>query len=301
MALQGGMSVSNPNGNSNSSNAVLGNPLELLNAIIGTVQNSKELQKNAASLDSTDKAIQQRNAYQKGVDKALSEQGYKHGTEAIQSGMNPNDIATHDMMQSQQNVKQNPTSILSNMINPSTNTENPTNNDFGYKPDNPVSAFFNMLGFQPTAEAQVLLTQAASNRQKIAAGQPAEIAVPQAQAAEINQKIAGAVPLQPADIMKLNIDSYSAALKANQEAYANSNAEVANLAKTLEILQQGRSTFSKAFGGSNEAMNHLKSVIAAKTAENQKIGKNQKMLMENAPKVGGNNTQSSGFKVIGVR
>lgn len=186
----------------------------------------------------------------------------------------------------------------------SINTVNIPNkdNNFGYKPDNSVSAFFNMLGITPTPEAQVLLTQAAANRQKIAAGQPAEIAVPQAQAAEIQQKIAGAVPLQPADVVKLNVDTYGAALKANQDAYTNSNTEVANLSKTLDILQQGRSTWGKAFGGNTDIMNQIKAVIAAKTAENQKIGKNQKTLMDNAPSISGEKeNKSSGFKVIGVR
>lgn len=140
------------------------------------------------------------------------------------------------------------------------------------------------------------------NIQRMAAGQPADIAVPLAQAAEINQKIAGAVPLQQKDIVDLNVGTYKAALEANQQAYANSNTEVANLSKTLDILQQGRSTWGKTFGGNTDIMNSLKQVIAAKTLENQKIGKNQKILIDNAPTVAKNSkNESSGFKVIGVR
>lgn len=155
------------------------------------------------------------------------------------------------------------------------------------------------MDLQPEVAAQRLANSA--TMQKLQAGQPAEIALPQAEASEIQQKISGAVPLQPKDIMDLNIASYSAALKANQDAYTNSNAEVKNLTDTLNILQQGRSTWGKAFGGNTEIMEQIKSVIAAKTAENQKIGKNQKVLMDNAPKVGSQESKSSGFKVIGVR
>lgn len=271
-------------------NSVAGNPLDIFKALIDLVGNSNEVVQGANNLDAQGKTQQNQNAYQKGVAKALSEHGYKHGTEALAQGADPNEIASHDMMQPTQ-----PKDVLSSLVNP------PTQNSigFGYQPDNPVSAFFNMLGIQPSPDSQLMMTQSAANRQRIAAGQPAEIAVPQAQAAEINQKIAGAVPLQPADIAKLNIDMYSAALKANQDAYANSNTEVANLTKTLDILQQGRSTFGKAIGGSSDLMNSLKQVIAAKTAQNANIAKNQKILTENAPAINKDN-KSSGYKVIKV-
>lgn len=266
--------------------------------IIRTLLDSSNVQQQN-SLNSQDKVQATQNAYQKGVAKALSEQGYKHGTDALAAGVDPHKIANHETMQPQQ---QDPAQVLSSLVNQAPKQDSQAQNNFGYKPDNPVSSFFNMLGITPTPESQLLLTQAAANRQKIAAGQPAEIAVPLAQAAEINQKIAGAVPLQPADIVKLNVDTYSAALKANQDAYANSNTEVANLTKTLDILQQGRSTWGKAFGGNTDIMNSLKQVIAAKTSQNATIAKNQKRLMDNAPVVGDKqDNKSSGFKVIGVR
>lgn len=55
------------------------------------------------------------------------------------------------------------------------NTQQINNNQYGYSPDNPVSSFFNMLGIQPTAQNQVLLTQAKMNRQKLAGEEPLQV------------------------------------------------------------------------------------------------------------------------------
>lgn len=287
-------------GNTQNQNIDLGSLLQSLLAT-RTVDQSK------IPGESQDAAPAKPNAYQKGVEKALSEQGYKHGAEALASGVNPNDIVSHEAMQ--------PPGSPAGDIRPLTITGNAQNQQDGNNalaqivnqpsqlpntPQVPLTGLLSKLlgvDLQPDVTGQRLQNQASV--QKIQAGQPAEIAVPQAQAAEINQKIAGAVPLQPKDIIGLNVDTYTAALKANQDAYTNSNTEVANLSKTLEILGQQRSGFGKAIGGNTDLMKSLKQVIAAKTMENQKIGKNQKTLMDHAPKVG--NQPESGFKVIGVR
>lgn len=311
---------------SNANNSPFGNPLDLLKVIADLANNNQQNQDQSSSLDAQGKTQQTQNAYQKGVNKALSEHGYKHGTDALASGVDPNEIANHEAMQppgtpagdirtltiNGQSQEPDPSQVLTNLINSNQQQSlNPIQqqalNIINPQGVHPLGMLLNLIGnvtgmgaanqSMNTAKLQNLATA-----QKVIAGQPSEIAVPEAQAAEINQKIQGAVPLQPADIVKLNIDSYSAALKANQDAYANSNAEVANLTKTLDILQQGRSSFGKAFGGSSDIMNSLKQVIAAKTAANQKISKNQDILMKNAPKVTANvDNKNSGFKVIGVR
>lgn len=268
---------------SSQDNSSLGNPLDILKVLLDTANSAQQVQQQAPSVGQEAQTIATRNAYQKGVDKALQEQGYKHGSEAVMSGMDPNEIANHPSMQPQGQGAQ----ALAALVNPNTAPVN----QIPQVPNTGLLSKLLGIDLQPELTAQRLSNAGAV--QKIQAGQPAEIAVPLAQAAEINQKIAGAVPLQPADIVKLNIDSYSAALKANQDAYANSNTEVANLSKTLDILQQGRSTFGKAFGGSSDIMNTLKSVITAKTAVNQQIGKNQAILMNNAPKVTGQKSDNS--------
>lgn len=278
-------------------NKAQNNPIDFLKTITDLLVTAPAQQnKAAAGLEAQDKTIAIRNAYQKGVDKALSEHGYKQGTDALVAGVDPNEIANHEAMQpTSPNVSApNPdhVALLGSLLG--VNTNNTTQNvmdsmqqqaaDIVKPATSPLGKLLEAAGFGTQTKAKQLNNLAKA--QQIESGQPAEIAVPLAQAAEINQKIAGAVPLQQADIVKLNVDTYGAALKANQEAYTNSNAEVANLSKTLETLQNSRSVLSKSIGGSTDFMNQLKAVIAAKTLENQKIGKNQKMLIDNAPKVG---------------
>lgn len=264
------------------------NPLDVLKVLLDSSNNKQQ-----DSLNAQQNTAQTQNAYQKGVNKALSEQGYKHGADALAAGVDPTDIANHDKMQPQ--GQSSPNQTLSNLVTPNTAAQAqamPNIPDGGI-----IGGLLKAVGFGMTPEMMNSVSNYSATKQRVDAGQPNDIAVPLAQAAEINQKIAGAVPLQPADIIKLNVDTYGAALKANQDAYANSNTEVANLTKTLDILQQGRSTWGKAFGGNTDIMNSLKQVIAAKTAENQKISKNQNVLMNNPPSINNPNGNKDTNKV----
>lgn len=77
------------------------NPIDFLKFMGQLVQASagnSEQQKQADSLAKQDQTQATHNAYQKGVNKALSEQGYTHGTQALQAGVDPNDIANHSAM-----------------------------------------------------------------------------------------------------------------------------------------------------------------------------------------------------------
>ncbi len=85
--------------NQSQDNNTSSNPLDVLKSILDLANNNQQVQQQASSLNAQDKTQATQNAYQKGVAKALSEQGYKHGAEALQAGVDPNEIANHDMMQ----------------------------------------------------------------------------------------------------------------------------------------------------------------------------------------------------------
>lgn len=201
--------------------------------------------------------------YQQGVAKALKDFGQKHVQDAVAAGADPiADIQNHPVM-NYPSPSVDPTQILAGVVaNHLANQQEPTNsqsnNNYNYKPDNPISSFFNMLGITPTPEAQVLLTQAAMNRQKIAAGQPADIALPQAQAdysqklsQQVQQKMLGQEPIQPSDIAtikanvnKLNFDALNASsqrldadMKTRQDAIEASQ-------KTINLMGQIGGLFS---------------------------------------------------------
>lgn len=260
----------------------------------------------------------QTNAYQDGVNKALKNAGEAHATQALQQGADPTAIANHPVMQNN-----DPTQILTSLIangivqksmqnqssSPSSDVSTPAatnapvqNNNFGYKPDNPVSSFFNMLGITPSPDAQLALTQAAKNRQLIAAGNPGEIAVPQAQAQELQQRIAGAEPIQPKDIADLNRQTYSATIQAANDAWQRNTDEIKTMQEQYKALQEGRSGFSKGIGGQTKEMNAMQKVIISKMKQNQQHLSNMQTLFNNPPSAVSENTnaanaQNSPFQV----
>lgn len=296
-------------------NSSLGNPFDLLKTILDTVNNSQQVQQQSSSLAAQDKTIQQRNAYQKGIESALKKTGEQHTIEALQQGVSPDHIIQQSGIGD--NQQQNPQDILAKLVNQGISTSGFTTSDIPNQAiqtvdpngrsvmGNILNTLGNFTGINPmNAAVDSLRLSNMGQAQNIASGQPATIGLPQAQIKELEQKISGAVPLQPAEVARLNIDSYTAALQANQQAYANSNTEIQNLNQTLNILQQGRSTVGKAFGENTDIMKALKQVIAAKVSANANIAKNQKVLMNNAPQIKSNGEESSsnsGFKVIGVR
>lgn len=297
------------------SDIVIQNPLDILKSLM---DNSNIQQQN--NLAGQDQTQQTQNAYQKGVNKALSEQGYKHGAEALQAGVDPNSIATHNVMQPPTtpagdirplNINGNnqsisdPLQLLSslvaknlssqeqvNQIKTKDNNQDKNTNNWEYKPDNPVSSFFNMLGFRPTPENQVLLTQAAMNRQKIASGQPAEIALPLAQTANQNalgeyQRLtnSGQKPIDPEQYMS----AYSQMYQKAYEAHASVAKTGGDIAKTSQDLMkstadQTRNAVEKAMGSqSKESQATLESAIAAQKAALDATSNFTRFMTNNSP------------------
>ncbi len=204
--------------------------------------------------------------YQEGVAKALKNLGEKHVQDAVAAGADPiNDIQNHPVMNQNQN---DPTQLLAGLIaahvaNQSQSTQQQTtqNNtnqlapiqqqalDIVSKPNNFIQAFGQAFNNASGANQQQLQNLAAA--QKIAAGQPAEIGLPQAEQQAIQQKMAGQEPLQPTDIAtikanvnKLNLDSLNmssqrldADLKTRQDAIEASQ-------KTINLMGKLGGMFS---------------------------------------------------------
>lgn len=122
-----------------------------------------------------------------------------------------------------------------------------------------------------------------ANIQRLAAGQPAEIAVPLAQAAELNQRIAGAEPIQPKDIAELNRQTYSATIQAANDAWERNTNEIKTMQEQYKSLQEGRSGWSKGVGGQTKQMKDLQQTIIAKMKQNQQHLSNMQTLFKNPP------------------
>lgn len=257
-----------------------------------------------ASADTQNKANQMNQAqtlgpYQEGVKKALKQAGETHATEALQQDVPPQHI------EQQSGLSQNdPMQVLSGLIathltnqiqDNFTVQQNPVQQDKkqDFNQTNPVMDFFAKIGITPTPQAQLLLTQAAMNRQKIAAGQPAEISLPQAQTQEIQQKIDGAEPIQPKDIATLNRETYSATIQAANDAWQRNTDEIKTMQEQYKALQEGRSGFSKGVGGQTTQMKAMQQAIIAKMKQNQQHLSNMQTLFKNPPRASSENTQKA--------
>lgn len=204
--------------------------------------------------------------YQKGVAKALQQYGQMHGTQALQSGMSPQDIQNHEIMTggNQNNINPDAMAVLQKLVQGNqqqpqsqtqTQTQN-TNSNGDYQPQNGISSFFNMLGFTPTPKNQALLAEAQATRQKIGAGQPAEISEPAARTANYNaltemQNLTnkGQKPIDPEQYL----NAYSGMYQKAYDAYSKDEEAGAKL--TQEALDQyndlsdkARNGFQKGFG-----------------------------------------------------
>lgn len=190
--------------------------------------------------------------YQEGVAKALKDLGQQHVQEAVAQGADPvNDIQNHHMMQQSSQSPEastggsiDPNQLLAGLlavhlanqpVQSSTNSKAKSN----YGSSNPVTDFFAKLGITPTPSNQVLLSQAVLNRQKLAGEvpvQPADQAsqdLLKSQSGEILQRMLGQVPIQPYE---------AATLRAGQNT-----AQVTALKDTMEGLQKRRDDLNTEF------------------------------------------------------
>lgn len=225
--------------------------------------------------------------YQQGVAKALKDYGIKHATEALASGANPVDIQNHPLMQDnsqeQGQIDPNAMAVLSALISKnapastgavSSPTATPDSTG-AYNPTNPIDKVFTALGITPSPDSQALLSEATLNRQKASAGNPSEVAVPQAQAAAINQKLQGKEPLQPADYASivggmntLKLDALKTASQKMDDDLKERQAEIDTSQKTINMM--GR--LGGMFNGSGQTVTQA-SAAAQKEIQKIKLAK----------------------------
>lgn len=270
----------------------LQNPLDVIKALLDSSNNQQ-----IDNLNSQDKTQQTQNAYQKGVNKALSEHGYNHGSQALAMGVDPNEIANHDAMQAQdQSTQQAQSQTNSNPLDAqiADKQKQIQLNTLNQLVEASKAPNFLQRFSQNIAKTNGGMTQAdylanLATTQKLAAGQPAEIALPQAQAnysgqlsQEVQQKIAGQVPLQPADLANirgglntLSLDS----LKASSDKIEKDIEQARQIAdlhqKTINLMGHAGAWFSGSgqavAKGAQDSLDYINKLQTAKAKVDAKI------------------------------
>ena len=228
--------------------------------------------------------------YQQGVAKALKALGEKHATEAVQAGVSPTDIQNHDIMNPQSDTLKVLSSLValatpqaqsndSSSINQQSGIkeQQPTQNDNSsqltplqqqamdiIQPQgvHPLGLLLNLIGNVTgmSAANQAINSIKLDNigkAQKVIAGQPAEIAVPEAQAKQLLQKISGQEPIQPYE---------AAQLRAGQNT-----AQITALNDSIDTLQKRRDSLNQEF------LNEQKTISAGAKMGNLLSFKGQNM------------------------
>jgi hypothetical protein len=241
----------------------------------------------------------QPNAYQKGVNKILQQAGQTHATQALQAGMNPLDIANHSAMQSgnsnqpSSSGQSQPQPVQSSVqLQPHPSQAQPFGqaNQAMLPPKNPLtSEGFNpqtgqtqeggfiergLRGFAENGPAGLISgllgpsigTQMGVTRvgQVLKAGQPAEIAKPQAEAGydtalskQIQQTMSGNEPIQKKDIATIKGNMNQLSFDALNASSQRLQAEIDQKTKAKENLQSTINMFghlSGLFSGSGQTI-----------------------------------------------
>jgi hypothetical protein len=230
------MALSDQRSSSNGTNNILQALLDLAvpNASADTLDKANKMDSNST---------QQKNAYQKGVDKALSEYGYNHGTEAIASGMNPNDIANHEVMQQpstasphQGEIGPEHMAVLQTLLSLAPGQNNQQANSQVLTPlqqqaldiVKPATSIFGKL-MENMGNAGIVRQGQLANlaaAQKIAAGQPAEVALPQAQAGLVGVEAATKQAELSAGAPQANVELTKQQTEASKQDILNKQAEI---------------------------------------------------------------------------
>lgn len=232
-------------------------------------------------------ATAQPNAYQKGVNKALQDAGTAHATQAIQSGVDPNDIVNHPIMGN----NQDPTQILAGLAAMAQHTG-------GNQQTQPTQQ-----QPQPSVDDQIASINkqsqlALANKTNSMANQnnfwsrftdnvnSMEGGVTQAnklQNIEAMQKIAGGEPLQPKDVAEFNAGTYKAALEASHQA---ATVEATKLPALIDLYGKLQATRGFAAGVTGTASKEQNQVISALSTASSNLNShisNLQTLINNRP------------------
>lgn len=216
--------------------------------------------------------------YQKGVQKALTESGYKHANEALAAGMPADQIANHPAAgggQQQGQTDPNAMATLQQLIQQS--QQQPTDMQNMQKQSaNLVAQPKNVLqgllqGFAQGTGYTGQRLENISKAQQNSAGQPGQIALPSAQAAQTNAQAeyqrlqnSGNKPIDPEQYL----NAYSNMYQKAYDAYSKDEEAGAQMSKdALEqynsLAEKARGPFSKFTGGQSKQM---QSTLQAATA-----------------------------------
>lgn len=250
--------------NSGSQNIDVGQLLKMLISPTANPQDAQNalgpasLQQIGASGKTSAEAV---GPYQQGVIKALKDLGQNHVQEAVASGADPiNDIQNHEIMR-QNTIDQKP---LDN-----TNEQQIKNNIL-----NQLLQLSQPKGFlgrfqQNVAKTNGEMTDAdvisnLLNVQKLAAGQPAEIALPQAQVSGLLQEQAGEKPIQP---------EQAAQLRASQNL-----AQITAMNDSIKNLQDRRNSLNTEFDQEGKTMSLMGRLGGLITFQGQQMTPRQKAI-----------------------
>lgn len=237
--------------------------------ILKTLLDNSNVQQQE-KLASDDKQLQTRNAYQKGIDSVLNKTGEAHASEAIQQGVNPQDIANHPIM----NQQSDPTQVLRNLIN-SDQSQVPqtpagdirpiiiTGNDSTQTPvkqpqlsiDDQISqinkqAALNVANRNLTASNPPgFLQKFSQNLSKMEGGITPNDQIQNLQGI---QKISASEPLQPKDIADFTAGTYKAGLEATHQALAVEGQKFNNLQDLYGKLNETKGRINQALAAPSE-------------------------------------------------
>lgn len=203
---QGGMAVGNGGGQ----------PFDIIQWLQSAIKGAQTPNQTGSTQGGM--AVAEPNPYQEGVNKALKEQGYNHASQAVQSGVNPNDIVNHPMMQ--------PSKMVANMASTAQKSRTQPQQQPNPTPvppsiDDQISTINKQaqlnLAKQNLAQSKPPDFLQRFNQQftKMAGGQTQGETLTNIEAM---QKIAGGEPLQQKDVGDLNANTYHAALEATNQS-----------------------------------------------------------------------------------
>lgn len=298
---------------------VQSNPLEAIKALLGIVQSVGEQQKAGSDLNSQQNTANVRNAYQKGVDKALSEHGYNHGTEALAAGTDPNQIANHEAMQPQQPAMSmnnggvgdsngndiTPQHIatlasLLNSVNPNSTSNNSSSSntmtpiqqqamDVIAPATGPLGKIFEAAGFGTQTKAKQLknlqMAQGIMQETPESKLQLSQASNTNAVAEMQRMTNAGNKPIDPEQYMTAYSQMYQKAYEAHASV-AKTGGDMAKSAQELmkSTADQTRNALEKTAGmQSKESQATLESAIASQKAALDATGDFSRFMSQNSP------------------
>lgn len=222
--------------------------------------------------------------YQKGVAKALTQAGQAHAAEALQQGVNPNDIQSHPIMQ---NSTQNPLPNTGISTGDSTQTFTAPTSTTSSQPSqqssqNPLQILSNILGIK----GGDVVNGAYQPRQALGfLGENPESIIAHAQAANLGQQTQNITPkgalaletakaqtplntYEKASLAAGGFSAQTAALNDQLQRMTQDQTALENLMKTYETT---RGPFNKMAGGPSREMKQLQNQWSALQQSKAKI------------------------------